>query len=197
MTHPTPTQKPDASVHVLTDIFTIHLADGLPVIRGDKTIRYKLAKLRETNIADERIAVKLSERVVFIQGQPKLLASDAEFRFAMTMRHVDKLICEGIGELDQNAIDLDVFSKLSPHDVAQIERRIFLIEAASQVRYGLITQEQFDAMCTTLHDVNVAPQPLGSGAVSGASASDAGSGPAMLADFNGKGADSTASGLGQ
>jgi phage FluMu protein gp41 len=177
-----PAQAHDATVQ---DLFHLVLADGLPAERDGKSIRYKVAKLRETTVADERFAAQKAERVVFVQGQPKLLASDSEYRFALTMRHVDKLVCPGIGELDQSVIDLDVFSKLTAYDVGLIERRIFLIEAAAQIRYGLITQQQFDDMRQQLAGDSTPPQPAGPVAVSGAPASEPGPGPAMLADFSG------------
>jgi phage FluMu protein gp41 len=190
---PSDTAKPS----VLADLYTVSLHDGLPVVRDGKTIRYKVAKLRETTVADERFAAQAAERVVFVAGQPKLLASDSEFRFALTMRHVDKLVCPGIGELDQSVMDLELFSKLTPYDLAQIERRIFLVEASAQIRYGLITQQQFDEMCGPLSKQVDSPQPEGSGAVSGAPASESGSGPAMLADFSGRGPGGQADGLGR
>lgn len=165
------------------DLYTVRLVDGLPVERDGKTIYYKQAKLRDVTVADERAAVRLSERVVFIEGAPKLLSSDADFRFAMTLQHIDQLVCDSL-VLQRAVLDMDLLGKLSPHDLGLIESRVFLIALAAEVRYGNLTMEAFDkAWRGESPQAALAPQPVGQAAGAGADAAVAESGPQMLADF--------------
>lgn len=167
----------------IDDLFTLQLVDGLAARAGAQEVRYRVARLRETNVNDERAAVKLSERVVVVGGQPRLMSSDAEFRLAMTMRHVASLQADGAQALDGALLDLDLFGRLSAHDLGLIEQRVFLITLAAQVRYGLIKPEEFDAvMAGKAAEVPVAPQPMGQAAGAGAAAPAAESGPSLLAD---------------
>jgi len=166
------------------DLYTVTLADGLPVEREGKTIRYRVVKLRETNTADEREAVRLAERVVMVGGQPKLLMSDADFRFALTMKHVDAFRCDSL-VIERSMIDLDVMGKLSPHDVGLIESRVFLMTLAAEVRYGNLTQQAFDEAWAGSKAPTAAPQPLGQAAGSGAGFAADQPGPQMLAAYAG------------
>ena len=147
-------------------------------------MRYRLARLRETNVNDERDAVRMSERVVVVGGQPRLMSSEAEFRLALTMKHVAELQSDDGGVLAGAALDLDIFGRLTAHDLGLIERRVFLITLAAQVRYGLISQDEFDRMMAgTGPTASAAPQPVGQAAEPGAPATPSQSGPALLADL--------------
>jgi phage FluMu protein gp41 len=181
---PTPHYTPD-----IESLATLQLVDGLPADMGGKTIKYRTVRLRETTVADERAAVRMAERVVQIGGLHKLLASEGDFRYAMTFRHIAWLECDG-QKLLQDSIDLEVASKLSPHDWQLIETRVMLMELAAQVRYGLITPEQFDLLANggKLADEQESPQPLGQVAGLGAQAAGAELGPALLADYAGQAA---------
>ena len=137
----TPTTAPPGRID---DLYTLTLVDGLATHSGKQEIRYRVVKLRDTDVNDERRAVQLSERVVMVAGKPALLSSDAEFRLAMTMAHVAELRADGANVLAGAVLDLDLFGRLSTHDLGLIEERIFLITLASQVRYGLISQAEFD-----------------------------------------------------
>jgi phage FluMu protein gp41 len=173
------------------DLYTVNLADGLPAERDGKQIRYKRVKLRETNTADERDAIRLAERVVMVGGQPKLLMSDADFRFALTMKHIERFECDTL-TIDLPMIDLDLMGKLSPHDVGLIESRVFLMTLAAEVRYGNLTQEAFDQAWAGSTAPKQAPQPVGQAASAGAGTAADQSGPQMLADFAGGGASGAA-----
>jgi phage FluMu protein gp41 len=169
------------------DLYTVTLFDGLPADREGKLIRYKRVKLRETNTADERDAIRLSERVVMVQGQPKLLMSDADFRFALTMKHIERFECDSM-TIDAPMIDLDLMGKLSPHDVGLIESRVFLMTLAAEVRYGNLTQDAFDQAWAGSTAPKQAPQPVGQAASVGAGSAADQSGPQVLADYSGAGA---------
>ena len=172
---------------MIDDLFTLVLVDGLPAESGGKQLRYRTVKLRETTVADERIAARIAERVVTLNGAPKLLVSDADFRYALTMRHCDQFLCDG-QVLHQAVLDLDFFGKLSPHDLQLIEERVVLITLAAQVRYGTLTQQEFEDFATGRQLGSVAsssPQPVGQASGVEQNAGHAESGPALLADFTG------------
>lgn len=166
------------------DIFSLTLADGLPVKVGDKDVKYKQVRLREIGVADDRIATRLAERVVYIDGRPTLLVSGTDHKYALTMRHIAKISGAG-GEMLLDEIDLDVLGKLSLHDIGLIEERVFLVNLASKVRYGLITQEDFDKLVSGKGNTAKAPQPQGQAQGMGGDAPGGESGPVMLTDFSG------------
>jgi len=179
----------------IDDLFTLTLADGLPATMGGKDIRYKVVKLRETSVADERKAEQIAERPVEVNGKWRLLVSDSTFKHVLSMLHIEALICDDM-TLQGALIDLDLYDRLSHRDLATLEERIFLISLSSEVRYGNMTEEEFDAICDGLAPVvgAQAPQPSGQTPDVGAAAHQRESGPAMLADFTGDDAHGTAQG---
>lgn len=173
------------------DLFSLTLRVGLPVERDGKTIFYKQVRLRETSVADERWAVRQAERVVLWQGQPRLVVSEADHRLALTVRHIEAFVCDG-QRLDGDLVDLDLVGKLQPVDLAAIEERVFLIELTAKVRYGEISQEDFNKVVGVQ-----SPQPVGPAEEVGADAAADVPGPVMLADRSGAGAGQQAAGLGR
>lgn len=167
-----------------TDLFTLVLVDGIPATVDGKTIRYREVRLRETNVNDERVAQRMAERVVHVAGKPTLLVSESEFRYALTMRHVESLRCDG-HVLHQASIDLELFGKLSSHDLGLIEARVFLLTMAAELRYGNISQEDFDRVVAGEQRPAAAPQPQGQASESGPARGLPEPGPALLADFTG------------
>ena len=170
------------------DLYTLTLADGLSATVDGREIRYRTVRLRDTNVGDERAAQRLAERVVTIGGAPRLLVSDADFRFALTMRHIESLHCDSY-TIPQGLVDLELMGKLSSHDLGLIEQRVFILTLAAEVRYGNITQVQFDELMSATAEPAKpapAPQPVGQAAALGSHAPDAEPGPAMLADFSGR-----------
>jgi phage FluMu protein gp41 len=178
------------------DVFTLHLRVGLPVTREGQTIYYKVVKLREVCVADERWAVRQAERLVLWQGQPRLVVSDPDHKLALTARHIEAFVCDSL-RLDGDLIDLDLIGKLRPIDLAAIEERVFFIELAAKLRFGEITQEQFDRIFGGEVEQEQAPQPVGPASVDGAVAPADGAGPVMLADLSGAGAAGAAAGVGR
>lgn len=158
-----------------------------------KDIRYTTVILRETSVADERWAVQQAERVVMVKGAPKLLMSDSEYRLALTLRHCDAFECGGL-RLEQSMLSLDLLGKLSNHDLGLIETRVFLIQMAAQLRYGVITQAQFDSLLA--QPEAAAPQPVGEAQSVGQVAAESEFRPALLADYAGAGADGAVARLG-
>jgi len=175
---------PTAGSSGIDDLFSLTLADGLPVEAGGKTIRYRVVRLRETSVADERFAQRVAERVVNVGGQPRLLVSEADFRYALTMRHIDALECDGV-KLHQAVLSLDVLEKFSSHDLGLIEQRVFLINLSAEVRYGNISQDEFDRIVSGRGAEPASPQQSGQAPGVGAHAAQPESGPALLADFVG------------
>jgi phage FluMu protein gp41 len=186
ISHPSP--------QVIADLFNLHLVDGIAVQSEGKTLRYKAVRLRETSVADERAANLMAERVVIVGGMPKLMASESDFRYAMTMRHIEHFGCDGL-RIPLELIDLDLFGKLSSHDLGLIEERVFLITMAAEVRYGAMTQAEFDALLAS--KAPAAPQPGGQAAELGSHGPESESGPALLADYAGAAAHRPAAGDGR
>lgn len=171
----------------IDDLFRLELVDGLPVESQGMTIRYKVVRLRETGVAAERAAVKAAERVMMVGGVPKLLVSDSDFRFALTAQHIESFHCDG-NTIPDALIDLATVGKLSTHDFGLIERRVFLITLAAEVRYGNIGQAEFDVILAggATDRADASPQPVGQAPGVGAAAAASESGPAMLDDFTGE-----------
>lgn len=175
----------NAASGAIDDLHTLVLVDGLPLEQAGKTLRYRTLRLRETNVGDERAAVRMAERMVTVNGKASLVVSEADFRYAMTLRHCESWQCDG-QTLSQALLDIETFGKLSTHDLGLIEQRIFLLTLAAQVRYGALSQEEFEHILGGQAPQGVAsPQPMGQTASAGAAALGAESGPAMLADYAG------------
>ena len=175
---------------MIDTLHTLTLADGLPTERDGKLLRWRTVHLRETTVADERSAQRLAERVAMVGGVPKLLVSEAEFRYALTMLHIEAFECDG-QRIGQPVINLDLMGKLSSHDLGLIEQRVFLLTLAAEVRYGNISQDDFDAVVAGRAPAAkpgaaaAAPQPVGQAASVGPAGLDAQPGPALLADYAG------------
>jgi phage FluMu protein gp41 len=182
----------------IDDLFKLILADGLSVESAGKTIRYQCVTLRETNVADERRAEALSERAMNVNGGWKLLVSESNFKHALNMMHIASFHCDELS-IPQPLIDLAMYDKLSSRDLQLIEERIFLLTLASEVRYGNMTQADFEAIAAGLAPVKaVAASPQPSGQTAGVASLDerAESGPALLADYAGDAAQSAPEGHG-
>ena len=181
----------------IDDLYRLALADGVLLERDGKPVPYRTVHLRETTVGDERAALRMAERAVLVQGEYKLLVSDADFRYAMTLRHIEALECDGV-RLPQAMLGMDVLDKLSQHDMQLIEQRIFLVEMAAQLRYGVITQEQFAAIMSgaqQAHEVP-APQSVGQAAPVGQAPAADRPVPAVLADYAGASARGAGAGHG-
>lgn len=175
-------KSPPASSRI-DDLFELLLVDGLPVEVDGKTIRYRLVRLRETSVAHERKAEEQAERIVTFNGVPRLVVSDAEFAFAMTVQHIEHFRCDGV-TIPAQAIDRALVGKLSTHDLGLIEKRVFLITLAAEVRYGNISEAEFDTYVSgTVPAVSASPQPEGQAPDVGADSHSGESGPAVLTDF--------------
>ena len=112
------------------------------------------------------------------------------------MRHIEAFVCDG-QKIPQPMIDLELVGKLSLHDLGLIEQRVFLISLASEVRYGNITQVEFDRIVaggSPTQAGQASPQRAGQAADVGQAPAQSQSGPALLADFTGGDASGTASG---
>lgn len=182
---------------IIEDLFKLTLVDGIAVEREGRTLRYRQLRLRETTVADERAANRMAERVVTVGGVPKLLVSEADFRYALTLRHIEALECDGM-RLEGPVLDLELFGKLSSHDLGLIEQRVFLITMAAEVRYGNLSQDEFDRIAAgDAAPATAAPQPQGQAAELGPSGPGTESGPALLADYAGDAAHGTPAGDGR
>ncbi|MBQ0936702.1 hypothetical protein [Ideonella paludis] len=179
------------------DLYTLELKHGLPATtHGGKAIKYRLVRLRDTNVGDERWACRQAERVVTVGGVPKLLVSEEDFKHALTVRHIECFECDGV-RIGQDIIDLPLIDKLSSYDLGLIEKRVFLLTLAAEVRNGLMSQADFDAIVAgTSSKGKEAPQPLGQAEGVGRVPAAAQPGPELLADYAGGPANGAAAGHG-
>jgi phage FluMu protein gp41 len=181
------------------DLMTLHLVDGIPATVEGREIRYRVARLREINVNDERRATRMAERVMLVAGQPKLMVSEADKHYAMTMLHIDALECDG-QRMSGALLDLELFGKLTSHDLGLLEQRVFLLNMAAELRYGNITQAQFDALLGGEVPAALkgpAPQPVGQVAGAGPAGPGLEPGPALLADYAGGAAGGAPGGHGR
>jgi phage FluMu protein gp41 len=173
----------DTSPQTIGDLFALKLVDGLTLTSDNRPIKYMTVRLRETSVADERIAQRLAERVVLVGGQHKLLVSDADFRYAMTIRHIEAFECDG-QKIPQALIDADLVGKLSSHDLGLIEQRVFLVSLAAEVRYGNMSQAEFELIANgRAPGAPTSPQRGGQAADLGQAVAESEPGPALLADY--------------
>lgn len=184
----------------MTDLFRLTLADGLKATADGHELRYKTVLLRETNVGDERAAQRLAERLVHVGGVPKLVVSDADFRFALTMRHIEAFECDG-QSIPLAALKPEMLDKLSTHDLGLIEQRIVVIDLAAEVRYGNLSQADFEALVSGVRREPAAaphstPQRGGQVEAVGPRGSEPEPGPALLADYVGDAAHGQAQGHG-
>jgi hypothetical protein len=202
--NPTTNAVQQAAAVLIKDLYSLQLHDGLPAQTQHAgkmvNIAYKQLRLRETNVADERWAVQQAERAVLVNGAYQLLESRADYRLALTLRHCEAFSCEGQA-LPQSMVDLDTFGKLSSHDLALIEERIYLIELAAQVRYGALDEAAYkaiiaDHIATKQNGGDKRSPQLESQATGVADfAAEPELGPAMLADYAGSSAQGGTVGL--
>ncbi|ACH72958.1 MULTISPECIES: phage tail assembly protein [Burkholderia] len=177
------------------DIHVITLVDGLRSQVGDKEVRYRTVRLRETTVADEYVAMQLAERVVDVKGKPTLLVSDDLYRIALTMRHCERFQCAGLDDIQLELLTLEMFGRLSPLDLARIEERCVLVDLAAQYRHGLITKDAFDSMLAdSTNSESAGPRSEGQAAELGDAGAATQSGPSMLADFAARDAQGAADG---
>jgi phage FluMu protein gp41 len=179
------------------DLYTLELKHGLPAsTHGGKAIKYRLVRLRDTNVGDERWACRQAERVVTVGGVHKLLVSEEDFKHALTVRHIECFECDGV-KIGQDIIDLALIDKLTSYDLGLIEQRVFLITLAAEVRNGVMSQADFDAILAgTSKKAQEAPQPLGQVEGVGQAPARAQPGPELLADYAGERAHSPTEGHG-
>lgn len=181
-----------------SDLYTLTLTDGLPGHLDSRPVRYRQVRLRETTVADERWATQAAERVMWVGSEPKLLVSDDTFKAALTARHIAAFCCPGLADVPGDVIDLELIGKLSPHDWGLIEQRVFLVEMAAELRYGNMSQAEFDALLKGGQPAGAAaPQPVGQVAALGHLVAEPGPGIEMLAMHAGGDAHGPAAGDGR
>jgi phage FluMu protein gp41 len=197
----TPTRAADTAATApparIDDLYTLVLADGLPVELEGQPIRYRTVRLRETTVADEREAERLSERAILVSGSYKLLISESNFKHVLNMLHIESFHCDG-EVIGRSLISLDLYDKLSVRDLELLEQRIFLLTLAAEVRYGNMTQAEFDELAAGIAPKGQAPspQPVGQATAVGQAGLHAESGPALLTDYLGAAAQGQAQSAG-
>lgn len=164
-----------------SDLYTLNLVDGLPSRVGEKKVAYRTVKLRETNVGDELAAVQLAERVVTLNGKPTLLMSDEVYRVALTMRHIERFVTAGLDDIGQDILTIEMMGRLSKHDFDLIEERCLMIGLAAQVRYGGLSQTDFDKIMAGKKN-DSAPRSEGQSDGLGKTDSDDRAGPQLLSD---------------
>lgn len=155
---------------VMVDPSRVTLVDGIKTMIGDKEVPYTIAKLRPPSMDLDWRAINMAERVMMYNGIPTLMMSQEQYTIAMNMLRIERFECvdPSIPPIAAADIELDMFRRLHPLDNAKIEQGILLYDMAEAVRYGNITQAQFDAHFNPkpndVKDAPPAPQPEGEAA---------------------------------
>lgn len=137
----------------------VDLHDGLITTQGDKPIPYKRIILRSPTVDMDMRAIELSERLVMVNNLPTLKMSEEAYRIAMTMLRIERFECSGMSPIGHELIDLGMIGRLHTYDMAKIEHGILLYDMVESLRYGNITQAQFDAAFNNSEPQT--PQPEG------------------------------------
>lgn len=144
----------------------VTLQDGIKTEIDGKEVPYTRVILRPATVAMDMQAIELSERLVMIGGVPTLKMSEEIYRIAMTMLRIERFECvdSNIQPIDHSLIDMRLMGRLHPYDMSRIEQGILLHDMSESLRYGNITQAQFDdvfAKDKPAKDTDQAPQPKG------------------------------------
>ena len=150
----------------IIDPKVVILQYGLKTEIDGKEVPYTRVILRPATVAMDMQAIELSERLVMIGGIPTLKMSEEIYRIAMTMLRIERLECtdSNVNPIDHTLIDMRLMGKLHPYDMSRIEQGILLHDMTESLRYGNITQAQFDAVFAKdqpAKDTDKAPQPEG------------------------------------
>jgi hypothetical protein len=96
--------------------------------------------------------------------------------------------------IGRSLIGLEMYDKLSVRDLELLEQRIFLLTLAAEVRYGNMSQAEFEALAAGIAPKGAVqpPQPVGQTTAVGAPGVFAESGPALLTDYLGAAAQGQA-----
>ena len=145
-----------------TDLNQVKLHDGIITEIDGKPIPYTRVILRPATIAMDMRAIELSERLVMLNDVPTLKMSEEIYRIAMTMLRIDRIECtdSNIKPIGHELIDMRLMGRLHPYDMVRIEQAILLFDLSESLRYGNITQQQFDDVFAK-KDKKPAPQPSG------------------------------------
>lgn len=188
----------DASIEpaqVPEQIYTLTLKAGIKVKRGQQQVSLRTVRLRDITHADEQAAVAAAERVVVVNGQPRILVSEAAFKTMLAYHRIDALLGADGTSIERLELSPEIIGRLDPLDWLAIEQRSYLVELAGQLRYGLIDQAEFDRYMQGVIP-EAAPQPVGQAAAAGEAAAQPVPGPVMLSDLTAPGAAGAGHGVG-
>lgn len=129
----------------MDDLYSVELVEGLVIgeMQGTRAV-YKRVYLRESCEQFLHDAIRQVQQLMRgADGRMHLVHNEALYEAARIARHIDRITGNG-PELRQPDIDLALLGKMHPLDVARIAEQLLHIELAAQVRWGLITQDEYD-----------------------------------------------------
>lgn len=128
-----------------TDLYTVELVGGLRLrnARTGADAVYKTVMLRESCEAYLHDAIRQVQELRRTPDGMRLVHNQALFEAARIAAHIDRFTGSG-PDLVSADIDLAVLGKLHPLDVALIAERLMHIELAAQLRWGMITQDEYE-----------------------------------------------------
>jgi hypothetical protein len=131
----------------ISDLYTVELVQGLrlkSLHAGGTSAVYKTVFLRESCEKYLHDAIRqVQEMKRGPDGRMHLVHNEALYEAARIAQHIDHFSGNG-PDLLASDIDLAVLGQLHPLDVALIADRLLHIELAAQLRWGLITQDEYD-----------------------------------------------------
>ena len=147
----------------------IELHDGFSTTIDGKSVPYKIVILRPQTVAMDMQAIELAERLVMVNGVSTLKMSEEAYRIAMTMLRIERFECTdaSIPPYQTHDINMQMVGRLHPYDLVKIEQQVFLFDMVESLRFGNITQAQFDAAFSNdkaMPKADQAPQHAGEAA---------------------------------
>lgn len=130
----------------IVDLYTVELVEGLTLrtVNGTKPAVYKTVMLRESCEAYLHAAIReVQELRRTPDGSMRLVHNEALYEASRIAQHIDRFVGGG-PDLLSSDIDISVLGKLHPLDVMLIAERLLQIELAAQLRWNLITQDEYD-----------------------------------------------------
>lgn len=136
-------------MEAVSDLYSVELVEGLPV-RNTSTgqiVHYKRVMLCEATFAHHQNAMRSVQelRRCADDGVYRLVHNQEALDAARMVQQIDRFSGAGADILGSD-IDVTILGKLHPLDVMLISDRLLQIELAAQLRWQLITAEEYEML---------------------------------------------------
>lgn len=133
----------------MDDLYSVELVEGLPVRNpsNGNIVHYKRVLLREATFQHHQNAMRSVQelRRCADDGVYRLVHNQEALDAARMVQQIDRFTGAG-AEIFGSDIDVTILGKLHPLDVMLISDRLLQIELAAQLRWQLITQDEYEML---------------------------------------------------